>query len=405
MTSDHRSLAADDQLDRVLVAFATFRELPTERREALAADPSPLAAGLDEWLLLHTCHRIELIGLGGATPLPPLPSGLRRVRGVEAVDRVLLVSAGLDSAVIAEEQILGQVRDAYETALARGQTGPVTNELLRRAIRFGKRVRAEAQPGTDRSLADRAAAWTVACLTRNDDQPRGRALVVGSGEMGRLLATRLAEAGILVTVASRSGERAARVAEALPRVGRHDQPHQWVMTDQALEPAAHYDAIAIAVRSSAWLLDAAQLGTERQPPVVVDLSSPGVVSPELAARLGDRLLDLDRLGQTSGRSSLDSAGERRVRADLDATRDRFVAWLRDHHNGDGIALLRQQTEEIRRRHLERLRRRGQLSEEQLAAVEAMTGAMLAELLHVPTLQLRRSDDAAARVRELFGFGP
>ncbi|MBA2633571.1 MAG: NAD(P)-binding domain-containing protein [Chloroflexi bacterium] len=394
--------ADDNDLERLLVVFATFRELPTERREALAADPSALAAGLDEWLLLHTCHRIELIGLSGRAPLPPPRSGLRLVRGLKAVERVLLVSAGLDSAVIAEEQILGQVRDAYETALARGQTGPITNELLRRAIRFGKRVRAEAQPGSDRSLADRAAAWAIARLARNDDQPREHALVVGSGQMGRLLATRLAEAGMLVTVASRSGERAARVAEALPRVGRQDRAHQSVLTDQALKQAAQYDAIAIAVRSSTWLLDAAHFGTER--PVVVDLSSPGAVSTQLAARLGDRLLDLDRLGQTGGGSSLDRAAERRVRADLDATRDRLVAWLRDHHNGDGIALLRQQTEEIRRRHLDRLRRRAQLSQEQLAAVEAMTAAMLAELLHVPTLQLRRSDDATARVRELFGFG-
>ncbi|MDQ2940732.1 MAG: hypothetical protein M3R05_00930 [Chloroflexota bacterium] len=387
------SVAEDSRsLERLVVLAATYRDMPTEGREDVAHQLGRLRSGFSERLLLHTCHRVELIAVGEA--LSEGPPGLRRWTGSAAVERVFMVGAGFDSAILAEEQVLGQLREAYETALARGETGPILNELLRRAIRFGKRVRAAAQPGADRSLADRAAAWA---MDRISGAGGSTALVAGTGEMGLLLATRLAASGMVCTIASTSADRARRIAEELPRTG---SSHSSRPMPGALAHAGEYAVIAIALRTASARLEARAV---RAGAVVIDLSSPRAVAPEAAALLGDRLLDLDRLGRlVATRSPLSRASERRLRGELNSERDRFVAWLASRAQSDAITRLRSHAREIRDRHIERLRRRGRLSEEQLADVEAMTGALLAELLHGPTLDLRGDQEDPEQLLATFG---
>ena len=150
------SASSSVEIDRLTVIGATYREMDTDARERLfeafgATDPL-----FAEQLTLHTCHRVEKIGLLANGREPRGPARTRRQRGASAIERVFLVAGGFDSAVVGEEQILGQVRDAFQAALDGGTSGPVLSELMRRAIRFGKRVRSEARPVGDRSLADRA---------------------------------------------------------------------------------------------------------------------------------------------------------------------------------------------------------------------------------------------------------
>jgi glutamyl-tRNA reductase len=385
------------QLERLVVVCATFREHDTSRREALAADLDVGISGIDEGVLLQTCHRVELIAFEGAAQnLAGVPDAMQRTSGLAAAERVMLVAGGLDSTVLAEEQVLGQVRDAYRSALSRGQTGPVTNELMRRAIRFGKRVQSFAQPIGDRSLADSAARWVEQRLALSAGRPV-RALVIGTGEMGRVLATHFAAQGARVTVASRSGEHAERVIVGLP----HRERHAATPTSQALAGPLPYDVVAIAVSSGKTHLESGHLGD--QLPLVVDLSSPSAVTPDAAARLGERLLDLDRLGVASEARRLTADVERRLRREARAEASAFAAWLEVRSSGDAIAMLRAHGEEVRRRHLERLRQKSSLDDAQVAAVEAMTVAMFGELLHGPTVRLRDYPDAAARVREVFGI--
>ena len=386
------------QLDRLVVASATVRDVDTDARDALAAALEARPSTTEEQVLLHTCHRVELIAfVGSANDLADLPDGMQRSAGLAAAERVMLVAGGLDSAVLGEEQVLGQVRDAYRSALSRGQTGPVTNELLRRAIRFGKRVRSFAQPIGDRSLADRAARWAADGLRA---MPPGRplnALVVGTGEMGRALATHFATLGARVTVASRSQERAEDIIAALP----HGERHHAALITEALAGRLSYDVVAIAVRGGKTRLESRHLGGGHL--LVVDLSSPSAVAADAGARLGDRLLDLDRLGVAGEAHRLSADVERRLRTEARAEAEGFAAWLEVRASGDGIAMLRAHGDEVRRRHLDRLRMKSSLDVEQTAAVEAMTVAMLGELLHGPTLRLRHHPDAAARVREVFGI--
>jgi glutamyl-tRNA reductase len=395
----HTRAATDGatQLDLLVVASATFRDHDTDGREALAAALAATASGAGERVLLHTCHRVELIAFAGpGGDLSYLPAKLERTSGLAAAERIMLVASGLDSAVLAEEQVLGQVRDAYRSALSHGQTGPVTNELLRRSIRFGKRVQSFAQPIGDRSLADRAMRWIEERMRSPVGRPMA-ALVVGTGEMGRALATHLATHGAAVTVASRDGDRAARLVVELP----HPERHGATMISQALAEPLRYDVVAIAVRSGTTRLESRHLNGQRL--LVVDLSSPGAVTPDTAARLGDRFLDLDRLGLAGEARRLSAKVERRLRIEAIAEAKGFAEWLGVRASGDAIAMLRAHAEEVRRRHLERLRLKSSLDDEQAAAVEAMTVAMFGELLHGPTLRLRDDPDAAAQVREVFGI--
>ena len=223
------------------------------------------------------------------------------------------------------------------------------------------------------------------------------ALVIGTGQMGTVLARGLATLGARVTVASRSGDRAARLVAELPNAERH----RATSISDALVGPMHDDVVAIAVRTGTALFESRHLDGKR--PVVVDLSSPAAVTPDAAAQLGERLLNLDRLNLASEARRLSADVERRLRDEARAEADRFAAWLEVRANGDAIAMLRAHGEEVRRRHLDRMRGKSTLDDAQAAAVEAMTVAMVGELLHGPTIRLRQDPDADARVREVFGI--
>jgi glutamyl-tRNA reductase len=339
-------------------------------------------------VLIDTCHRVELVTVDVRPGAPP-----SQHRGAEAVRRVFEVVAGFDSAVIAEEQLLGQVRDAYQDALAAGRSGPILNELMRRGLRFGRLVRSHARPGTDRSLGDPAVAWLRLRL------PAGaRVIVAGTGEMGHLLAARLAEAGHPVTVVSTSAERGAHVLSSLP-----DGEHRVAVGPITSELLNACGGAALAVRSRTPALTSDML-SDGTVPWVVDLSAPSTVERAAATKLGDRLLDVDHLGARAGSADvLSPASEARLRRRLVDEAHSFVAWFAARQGADALTLLHREADAVRRRHLERLRRRGALDDSQLAAVEASSAAMIGELLHGPTIELRRGGADAATVRRLFGI--
>lgn len=377
--SDHISA-----LDRLEVRYATFRDRPAHERTTFADRLRVVDAA--ERVLIDTCHRVELVSVD-ADALEPTS----QLRGIDAVRRVFEVVAGFDSAVVAEEQLLGQVRGAYEEALAAGRSGPILNELLRRALRFGRQVRSHARPGTDRSLADPGVAWV-----RERIPPAARVAVAGTGEMGRLVASRLAEAGHPVTVLSASAERGGRLLESLP-----GDEHHLAVGPVRPELLSTVPAIALAVRSRVPMLTADVL-PDGHLPWVLDLSSPSAVDEGAARSLGERLLDLDRLGEIHGSAPVLAPDvEARLRERLEDEVERFAAWLDARRGADALAVLHGEADAVRRRHLERLRRRTALDETQLAAVDAASAAMLGELLHGPTVELRHGGADAATVRRLF----
>lgn len=374
-------------LNRIVVRFATFRDGSAADRSSLASELRATSA--DERVLIETCHRVELISVGG-----DVPEGAA-IRGRDAVRRVLEVVGGFDSAIVAEEQLLGQVRDAYEKSLASGTTGPILNELLRRALRFGRRVRAHALPGTDRSLAARGVRWLTERI------PDGsRVLVAGTGEMGRLAADELASIGHAVTISSRSQDRGERLVRHL-RGTRAHRLHVGALDTRTVRSA---DGIVLAVRTRDPIVNVDMLADAR--PAVLDLAMPPALASDAAALLGDRAMTVDALGALGDHAPvLPPRAERRLRSELESEVDSFVAWLDTRQSADALALLHAEAHDIRHRHLERLRRRTPFAPEQVAAVDAASAAMIGELLHRPSVALRRGDADAQTVRRLFGLDP
>lgn len=378
---------SDLTLDDIHVRFATFRDRSAEARAGLAASLAEHAGA--EHVQIETCHRVELVSVDSA----PAAEGV--LTGREAVRRVLEVVAGFDSAVVAEEQLLGQVRVAYENALAAGTTGPILNELFRLALRFGRRVRAHARPGTDRSLADPALAW----LAWHLPPAPAHVVIVGTGEMARRSAEALAKAGHRLTIVSGSAERGRRLRDLLAGSG-HD-----VAVGALRKEVVHgAGALVLAVRSRGPQLTGDLLEAAGKMPWTLDFSAPSAVSPDAATRLGDRLLDLDGLASLAGASPvLEPSVERRLRGELEDEVDAFVRWLEMRRSVDALTALQEEAAQVRHRHLQRLRRRGNLDAGQLEVVEATVTAMLGELLHGPTIELRRGGGDAATVRRLFGL--
>jgi glutamyl-tRNA reductase len=374
-----------DDLDRIRVRFATYREQSAADRARTAEQLA--ARDATEHVLLDTCHRVELVSVEDAAPPDDTLSGAAAVR------RVFEVVAGFDSAVIAEEQLLGQVRSAYEAALADGSTGPVLNELFRRALRFGRRVRSHARPGTDRSLGDLGVGWIAAHV-----EPPATVVVAGTGEMGQLVAGRLAAGGYRVVVASTSAERGARVLDRLPGRG-----HRLEVGRLQRRSIAGAKALALAVRAKVPPLDAGVLATAR--PWVLDLSSPSATDPIAAGLLGERLMTLDALGSAAGAAPvLDPAVEARLRSALVHEVEAFASWLAARNGAGALEVLHGEADAVRRRHLDRLRRRASLDKDQLEAVEAAAAAIVGEILHGPSLELRRGGADADTVRRIFGLG-
>ena len=371
-------------LDRIRVRFATFRDLSIADRARLARTYAGIPS--DERVLVETCHRVELVTVDDG-------DDASASIGRDAVRRVFEVVAGFDSAVLAEEQLLGQARGAYEASLADGSTGPILNELFRRALRFGRRVRTHATPGTDRSLADRASGWLLERLSAPSE-----VLVAGTGEMGRLTAARVAGGGHCVTILSRSSERGGRMLEGLPGDG-----HRLVVGALSPSVVAGHAALVLAVRTREPMLRPAHLA-DGHAPWTVDLSTPAAVADDAAERLGELLLTLDELGRVAGTTPvLAPRVERRLRAELGDEVEGFVDWLVMRRSRDALATLHAEADAVRRRHLDGLRRRGRLTSEQLVAIEAASAAMMGELLHRPTVALRRGGADADTVRRLFGL--
>lgn len=380
-----------------MVVGLTFRQATTPQRQVVARRLASLAERLPEAVLVSTCHRVELVAVSGESFAPPT----RRVivaRGVAAAERVLLVAGGLDSAIVAEEQVLGQVRTAYLTALEHGRTGALTNELFRRALRFGKRVRSSADVHADRSLADRAMAWLDERVPA-DSGAGTDALVVGSGVMARAMASHFAAGGARVTVASSSLDRARGLIGTLRNPARHRAVESSELRGGRLSA---YDVVGVAIRSAGRRIEARQIGAAR-PVAFVDLSAPTCLTPTAAARLGERLLDLDRLGALGGSGGLAPDVERRFRGEARVEALHYGRWTAGRASGDGIAALRSYANEVRARHLGRLRGRAAFDPGQLAAVETMSAALVGELLHMPTTRLRGDPALAAQVRQLFGI--
>lgn len=404
---------------------------PLEVREKIGISRSMVPAaldrlandGCDDAVLLSTCNRTEVYAVAadpGAMG-ERIVSCLADYRGVsrddidaalyvrtdaDAARHLFRVSAGLDSLVVGEPEILGQVKDAYKVASEERGTGSVINRLFHGAFAIGKRVR------TDTGLAEGAVSLSYAALTLarkifGDLAPRHMA-VFGAGEMARLCALHFHQQVASTTIATRRQDRGeALAAEVGGRV---------IAWDARMDALAEADVLVSATGSPGLVLTAADLARvfaarRGRPMFVVDLAVPRDVDPDIARREEVFLYNIDDLRgivqeNLARRQEAVSKAERLVNDEVTA----WYGWLRSRAAIPTVVALRTRFERVRQAELDRLAPKlAGLGPDARARVDEVTRLMIEKLLLTPTEQLKAIDDhetmdaCSSALRRLFAL--
>jgi glutamyl-tRNA reductase len=393
---------------RLSVVGISHHVAPVELRErvALPLDRAALLArGLGDAVCLSTCNRTEVY-LAGDDELPAL-SSLEQLAGESlnsvayrmhdeaAAVHLFRVSAGLDSLVPGESEILGQVRAAYDAA----RPGPFLDRVFRQALALGKRVRSETAIGESPASVPAAAA-ALAQQVFGDLTGR-RVLLVGAGRIGELAAGSLSARGASIAyVANRSYEASAQLAE---RFGG-----QALSLDEVPEKLADVDVVLAATGSPAALIGPGDVPSRHKRPLFfIDIAVPRDVDPAVGDLDGCYLYDIDDLEAVVA----ETLAGRRVEAEhaerlvaLEA--ERFMEWRASLDVVPAIASLRARAEEIRATELAKL---GELPDDERRTIEAVTAQILNKFLHLPTVRMKEAAAAsdgskyADAVRHLFGL--
>ena len=397
---NHRSTPLDS-LERMTVA-------PEELPKALADLGS--AENLSEVVVLSTCNRIEIYALaerfhGGYhdvreflcrhAGLPPedVADHLYALHDIEAVRHLFSVVSGLDSAVVGEHEILGQVRTAWHTAREEGTLGSTLEPLFRHAVECGKKVRTETAIG--RGIASVSQAAVAMAQDRLGGLTDRTVLVLGAGEMAEGTVKTLAAADTQqIFIANRTWERAERLAGVCGG--------QAVALDNLTETLAHVDVLVTTTGATELILERTAVADllvsrEGRELLIVDVAVPRDVDPEAADLPGVTLLDMEAIGefiegQMEGRTAVVVDVEQIVTIEV----ERFHALNSAREVAPLIGQLRGKASEIVDGELDRFSAKlADLEPAERAAVEALARGVVNKMLHEPTVRLK---DAAGKAR-------
>jgi glutamyl-tRNA reductase len=403
----------------LIVVGLNHRTVPVDLLERMAV-PTPVLPKvlhdltgrehLLEVVVLSTCNRTEiyarcsrfhaavadvrdfLAAHSGAHP-DDLADHLYTYFDDAAVAHLFSVAAGLDSMIVGESEILGQVRDAWDAAAHDGAAGQLLSRLFRHAVESGKRVRTETGIGRHPvSISSAAVAVAAEHLGSLDG---ARVLVIGAGEMGEGVARSLASRGIAdVCVANRTAARGAEIAK---RVGGRA-----ITLDELEDELVDADVLVASTASQHVLVERSAVEhvmAQRadRPLLVVDVALPRDVDPGVRAVDGVTLLDLDDLKDFAHRSAeLRRREIGRVREILAAELERYRSERAVREVAPLVTALHTLGEDVRRHELAKFERKlASLPPEQRDAVEALTRGIVKKLLHEPTVRVK---DAAGTGR-------
>jgi glutamyl-tRNA reductase len=380
-------------------------------------------AGCDDVVVLSTCNRTEVyaatvdpqgmasriaeyLGTAHGVPREILEPSLYTRVDADAARHLFRVAAGLDSLVVGEPEILGQVKEAYRVANETRGTGALINRLFHGAFGIGKRVR------TETGLAEGAVSLSYAALTLARKifgaLDELHVVVLGAGEMARLSAVHFASHVASTTIAARTGERAEALARETGAVtvdwSRHADA---VATADILVSATGAPDVVITAADLARRLD----GRHSRPLFVVDLAVPRDVDAAVANLDDVFLYNVDDLRgiveeNVSRRHLAIASAERLVQEEV----GEWMGWLRSRAAVPTVVALRHRFERIRQAELERLGpRMMSLTPEAQARVNEVTRLIVEKLLLTPTEQLKAIDDretmaaCSAALRRLFNL--
>ena len=426
--------AAEASLDFLCVGL-NHETSPLEIRDALVMNEAEVEraiqalrgrGGADEAMILSTCNRTEVYARGISVPDLPLFVNelLREIKGMDlgasghrlyayrepdSVRHLFRVACGLNSQVLGEPQIVGQVKDAITLAARSGGSGPVTERLLDSALRCAKRARTETGIGRGPVSSVYAAVNLASKVLGNLSQKR--VLLVGSGEMAGLSMCHLMDSGVSqFTIAARNRERAMSMAAGDGRAAVR------VVSLEALPvvlPGADIVVCATAAPGFVILYEAVRAAMKirrNRPLLVIDLAVPRDVDPAAAKLQNVFLHDLDALASIVAQSLEQRRAEvPKVEGIIDDEVTRFMRWYRSLTLKPTVTAFRRHFERIAQEELERHRARFRPEDQQ--ALESLTRSIVQKLLHRPTTRLNRAGEDGGTgirridvVRELFGIG-
>jgi glutamyl-tRNA reductase len=422
----------------LILIGVNHRTTPLELREQLSVTDAQLTpaiaelaqvGGIDGVSMLSTCNRVEAV-ISASTedviepvvdwlanrahaPRTALEAHLYVLRHADVIKHLFRVAAGLDSMIVGEPQIHGQVRKAFAASSEMRSLDPVLQQLFEQTMRVAKRVRTETGIGEHAVSVPYAAVELAKKIF--GDLTGLQVLLLGAGEIGELTAEHLAGLGTKqIFVANRSHERAVELAARF---------HGEAILFDAIEPyLATCDIVIASTGAPHYVIDAAQVdralaSRKRRNLFLIDLAVPRNIDPAIAKLSGAYLYNIDDLQQVA-----DSNRELRMQKAQQAEEivarevDNFRKRMATQEAVPTILELQQRLEAIRAAELDKcLRRLGPITTEQREAVEMLTTQMINKILHYPILQLKESlqesvDEPQEReslkrtIRKLFGLG-
>jgi len=400
----------------VVIVGLSHKTAPVEIREKVAFPPTamekPLHAlvglpDVNEGVIVSTCNRVELYAasrnpeaaeaelrrfFASWHQLDPeeLERHLYAYHGEEAIRHIYRVSASLDSMVIGEPQILGQIKTAYGYASEFKTAGIILNRLLHKAFSVAKRVRSETE------IASNAVSVSFAAveLARKifDTLEDKTVLLIGAGEMCELAARHFVTSGVpRVLVTNRTLERAEKLAEefngrAIPFEGFAEQLDQ-------------VDIVLTSTGAPGYILHRKQVEEtlkkrRNRPMFFIDIAVPRDIEPAVNDIANVYLYDVDDLqGVVQANLKQRQKEAKKAEAIIEEEIGQFHKWLSELDIVPTIVALRRQFEEVRRQELEKtLSKNSSFGESERKALEALTNAIINKLLHAPIAALKRTQN-------------
>lgn len=425
----------------ILVVGASHKTAPIGVRERLALPKEHLRpflsslhdrAEIGEVFVISTCNRVEiyattnldsddaaslaadaieqtLIDQAGPDIGHVLHQYLFRYTSDAAVRHLFRVASSLDSLVVGEAQVLGQVKEAFDLASAAGTLGPLLGRAVEWAFHVAKRVRSETQVGAGSVSVSSVAVELARQIFGNLD--RRVVTLLGAGAMGEAAARHLCDAGSRLIVVNRSPERAQALAAQFQGVAR-----SW---DQLLDSMRETDVVIASTGSPDYILTRELLAPIQRKRkgrslFVIDIAVPRNVDPRINQIDGVYLYDIDDLSKIAGETIRERFREAQMSERIVAEEaDAFDAWLDSLQVTPAIVALRNQVRSVLESELDRSLhgKLKHLSEQDRKALEGMLGAAVKKLTHQPTVRLKSAAaDGNARhlvdaLRQLFDIDP
>ena len=406
----------------ITLVGVSHKTAPVSVRERLAFAADELPEALPKFggaaVLVSTCNRTEvyLTAHHAITPgtviamLRELKSDVEvpdevfyHKAGLEAARHLFRVAAGIESMVLGESEILGQVRSAFSAATAANTHNALLSQLFHTAIRVGRKARSETDIGRH-AVSLSSTATKLAERTIGDLSSR-TVLVVSAGEAGKLTARSLAERGVTnLFVTSRTPERAKELARDL---GGRQVPFSKLGATMAGADIVITSSAAPDFLIGKEEVDQATAGRNGRPLLLIDIAVPRDIDPAVRDNSNVELYNIDDL-QALVEEGRDARRQEVAKVEdiVEEGVERFRTWVRDRGVVPTVAQLRERAEAARQSELERtFQKLGDLTPKQQRSIEAMSSALVKKLLHEPIDRLKSDDGEryVVPIRELFGL--